>query len=189
MTSVPPTPMVSRRPGRPRGDNGDSSEVAERLLDAATELAVEQGFDACGLREIAARAEVSSGMISYYFGDRQGLYEAMIQRALERVSARIASLIDDDARESSDRLNDLVRILVETIATDPWLPKLILSEVISKADSTAGVALADRLKHGPMPMMVTPTRALAAAEINVLCLFLGTIGRSTRIYCLAETLV
>ena len=79
----------ARRPGRPRQDDPRAAEVRERLLDAATELTLEHGFDNCGLREIAARAEVSSGMIAYYFGDRRGLYDAMFTRALERVGAQV----------------------------------------------------------------------------------------------------
>ena len=56
---------------------------AQQAEYAATELAVERGFEASGLREIAARAEVSPGMIAYYFGDRSGLHEAIFERAFD----------------------------------------------------------------------------------------------------------
>ena len=105
--SNPPERFAPRGPGRPRHEDGcdKTGEVRERLLDAATELAVEQGFEACGLREIAARAVVSSGMISYYFGDRQGLYEAMFRRAFDRVGERVQALIEAPERSGGDRLD------------------------------------------------------------------------------------
>ncbi len=144
-----------RRPGRPRAADADHGEVAERLLDAATELAVEQGFDACGLREIAARAEVSSGMISYYFGDRQGLYEAMFQRAFDRISSKVDALMADPAIGGDDRLDELVRLHVATIAADPWLPRLLIREVLAETESSLKTELASRVGQGPMKLMIS----------------------------------
>ncbi|MBW1884448.1 MAG: TetR/AcrR family transcriptional regulator [Deltaproteobacteria bacterium] len=154
MTSIEQTAAVPRRPGRPRSETGERSEVAQRLLDAATRLAVEQGFDACGLREIAARADVSSGMIAYYFGDRQGLYEAMFQRAIDRVSDQVATALGDEQRHGHDRLDELVRIHVEAIAVDPWLPKLIISELLAKTDSSVKNTIANQVGQGPMQLMI-----------------------------------
>ena len=154
MSASEATAPIHRRPGRPRSEAGEGSEVAQRLLDAATELAVEQGFDACGLREIAARADVSSGMIAYYFGDRQGLYEAIFQRAIDRVSHQVTILLGDEQRQWHDRLDELVRIHIEAIAADPWLPKLIISEVLAKNDSSIKNKIADHIGQGPMQLMI-----------------------------------
>jgi len=123
-------------------------------LDAATELAVERGFEASGLREIAARAAVSSGMISYYFGDRQGLYEAMFRRAFDRVGQRVEALIQDPKRSDDDRLDELVRIQVEAIAADPWLPQLIVREVLARAESPSREYFAKSVGGGPLVLMV-----------------------------------
>jgi AcrR family transcriptional regulator len=128
--------------------------VAERLLTAATELAVEQGFDTCGLREIAARAEVSPGMIAYYFGDRQGLYEAMFQRVLDRISEKVAALIEDPTSDGDDRIDELLRLQVATVAADPWLPKLILREMLAKTESSIKTELAGTAGQGPMKLMI-----------------------------------
>jgi TetR/AcrR family transcriptional regulator len=154
--SNPPDRLAPRGPGRPRHEDGcdKTGEVRERLLDAATELAVEQGFEACGLREIAARAVVSSGMISYYFGDRQGLYEAMFRRAFDRVGERVQALIEDPERSGGDRLDELVRIQVEAIAADPWLPQLIVREVLAHADSPSRDHFAKNVGGGPLMLMV-----------------------------------
>ncbi len=154
MTSSELAAAVPRRPGRPRSETGERGEVAQRLLDAATELAVEQGFDACGLREIAARADVSSGMIAYYFGDRQGLYEAMFQRAIDRVSNQVTILLADEQRHTHDRLDELVRIHIEAVAADPWLPKLIISEMLARNDSSIKNKIADHIGQGPMQLMI-----------------------------------
>lgn len=153
-----------RRPGRPRKDEEQGADVRDRLLVAATELAVEQGFERCGLREIAARAEVSSGMISYYFKDRQGLYEAMVQRAFDRIALRIAALAASGGQDGGDagtgvgagegdRLNELVRIQVEALSEDPWLPQLLLRELLANPDAGVRESLGDRMSRGPLKVM------------------------------------
>jgi len=151
-----PGHLALRGPGRPRHQDKSEvgGEVRERLLDAATELTVEQGFEASGLREIAARAEVSSGMIAYYFGDRQGLYEAMFRRAFDRVGERVQLLMQDPERSSGDRLDELVRIQVESIAGDPWLPQLIVREVLARAESPSRTYFAKSVGSGPLMLMV-----------------------------------
>ncbi len=152
------TERPPRRPGRPRKDEEQGTDVRDRLLVAATELAVEQGFERCGLREIAARAEVSSGMISYYFKDRQGLYEAMVQRAFDRIATRIAGLAASASDEAygegaGDRLDELVRIQVEALSEDPWLPQLLLRELLANPDETVRESLGDRMSGGPLKVM------------------------------------
>ena len=154
MPSDTPSMQISRGPGRPRQDDSDQADVRDRLLDAATELTAEQGFETCGLREIAARAEVSSGMISYYFGDRQGLYDAMFNRAFDRMSARVLSLTQDPNRSGSDRLDELVRLQVESIAADPWLPKMLVREVLQPGPSPSQDYFAKNVGRGPLMLLV-----------------------------------
>ncbi len=153
---MPPDIPIStgtRRPGRPRQAEAKGGEVRDRLLDAAMELASEQGFEACGLREIAARAKVSSAMIAYYFGDRRGLYEAMYRRAFDRVGDQVQSLMSDSERTGEDRLDDLIRLQVESIAADPWLPKLLVREVLLPGASPARDHFAKSVGQGPLRIL------------------------------------
>jgi len=143
-----------RRPGRPRLREVDEAEVRERLLEAATELAADHGFETCGLREIAARARVSPAMISYYFGDRDGLGEAIYRRAFERVSEHLQKLVDAPDFARKDGAGDLVQLCVAAMTADPWLPKLIASEVLAHGASPLRSRLTRDLVRGPMKAMI-----------------------------------
>jgi AcrR family transcriptional regulator len=55
----------------------DGAEARNRLLDAALALFAELGFAKTSTREIAQAAQVNIASISYYFGDKQGLYKAV----------------------------------------------------------------------------------------------------------------
>ncbi len=55
----------------------DGAEAKTRLLDAALPLFAEKGFAKTSTREIAQAARVNIASISYYFGDKAGLYRAV----------------------------------------------------------------------------------------------------------------
>ncbi len=54
----------------------DGLEARTRLLRSGLRLFAEQGFAKTSTREIAAAAGVNIAAISYYFGDKEGLYRA-----------------------------------------------------------------------------------------------------------------
>lgn len=126
----PRPPPAPRGPGRPR--QGERAEdVRAGLIAAATELFTQRGFDGVGLREVATAAGVTPAMVSYYFGDKQGLYVAMIESAFRRLIDRVAALARRESHEEADPLLAFVRMHIATLAEEPWAPQLILREVLA----------------------------------------------------------
>ena len=83
---------------RPRKRRSDGAEARERLLQAALRLFAEKGFQRTSTREIAQAAGVNIASISYYFRDKQGLYEAVFTEPMGTPAddvALIAALPDD----------------------------------------------------------------------------------------------
>jgi AcrR family transcriptional regulator len=69
----------SRRAGRPIQIDID------RLLDTAEADFAEKGFHGTTLRQIAKRAKCNVALISYHFGGKAGLYDAILVRHFQRV--------------------------------------------------------------------------------------------------------
>ncbi len=63
-----------------------------RILDAAQAAFIADGFHAATMADIAARAEVSAGLIYRYFAGKREIVLAIIDRQLERERAGIATL-------------------------------------------------------------------------------------------------
>jgi AcrR family transcriptional regulator len=55
----------------------DGIDARHRLLVAGLALFAEHGFDRTSVRALARQAQVNVGAISYYFGDKEGLYRAL----------------------------------------------------------------------------------------------------------------
>lgn len=59
-----------------RAQRSDGAEARTRLLHAALRLFADKGFAKTSTRQIAQAAGVNIAAISYYFGDKTGLYKA-----------------------------------------------------------------------------------------------------------------
>lgn len=89
LLAVSATPSDLHRPSR-----ADGELSRERLLRAGLALFSQQGFARTSTREIAEAAQVNVAAISYYFGDKAGLYRAVFFEAQGKPQddiARIAS--------------------------------------------------------------------------------------------------
>src|SRR5262245_3933050 len=90
---TPRTRAKSRRPGRPvRGAGEGAGAVRERLVETARALFTRRGFGEVSVREIGRAAGVTPAMIAYYFGDKQGLYEAMLTSVFDTLLGRMREL-------------------------------------------------------------------------------------------------
>jgi AcrR family transcriptional regulator len=149
---------VARRVGRPRSGEG-AEDLRRRLVEVARGLFTRRGFGEVGIREIAREAGVTPGMISYYFGDKQGLYEAMLAGVFDDLIARVRAL---GARPPGPEgpLALLIRLYVSTIAGQPWLPALMLREVL-----TGDSALRERFVGRFASRVAEVLPALMGAEI------------------------
>ena len=69
--------MIDEPIPRTRPQRSDGEQSRERLMRAALQLFAQQGFAKTSTREIAEAAGANLAAISYYFGDKAGLYRAV----------------------------------------------------------------------------------------------------------------
>jgi len=120
-----------RRPGRPEG-TAHRETVRADLLRAARELFARRDFTATSVREIAAAARVNPAMIHYHFGDKDGLYRAMLQDTLGPVLQKIQELMDRSNRDSQASIHDALEAMMTMLAREPWVARLIVREVLAE---------------------------------------------------------
>ncbi|MEY4757990.1 MAG: hypothetical protein RJA34_2888 [Pseudomonadota bacterium] len=92
----------------------DGVEARNRLLDAALALFAEKGFAQTSTREIALAAHTNIASISYYFGDKAGLYRQVF--ADPRGNPPLPSeAIDAPDVTLADALGGMLRHFVEPL--------------------------------------------------------------------------
>ncbi|HSP09591.1 MAG TPA: helix-turn-helix domain-containing protein [Candidatus Dormibacteraeota bacterium] len=68
--------------GRPLGRTTDYEKNRRRILDAATVLFAEGGYETTGMRELASSLGMSPAAIYHYFGSKEALMGALIDDSL-----------------------------------------------------------------------------------------------------------
>ena len=114
--------------------------VRARLLRAATRLFARAGFAGTTVDEIVAAAKVNKRMVYHYFGDKRGLYHAVLSeayRSLEAVEiSTLAHSHDIDALTA-----EIVRAYFDFLARHPEFVRLLLWENLNDG---RGLARTDR---------------------------------------------
>lgn len=80
-------PHQPRSPGRP----SDDPAIRERMIEVALSEFSAHGFRGVSVTAIAKQSGATPAMIHYYFGNKQGLYEAVLQHALGPILSRLQS--------------------------------------------------------------------------------------------------
>ena len=97
--TTPPTPP-------PRSIRRDGELSRTRLLEAALQLFAEKGYERTSTREIAEASGSNLAAISYYFGDKAGLYRAVVD-----ASMRLPTAIGRATEAPDATLDDFLRAL------------------------------------------------------------------------------
>ncbi|MDR7306502.1 CerR family C-terminal domain-containing protein [Rhodoferax saidenbachensis] len=112
-----PTPAVPLplplAPAAAKHLRSDGQEARTRLLDAALVLFADRGFAKTSTREIALAANVNVASISYYFGDKAGLYRAVFTDPRSNPSVEPSSI-----NHPEQTLADSLRAMLDTF-TEP----------------------------------------------------------------------
>lgn len=97
-----------------------------KILDAARNLLVDDGYDCFVLREVAARLGITLGNLQYYYPTRDDLLVGVIRAEFERNQGEIAEL-SSGKRTVRIRLAAIVRHLTEVWAKEGGRVYVVMS--------------------------------------------------------------
>jgi len=180
-----------RGPGRPGGE-----ESRARIVEAAGRLFAARSFSGVSVRELAGAAKVNPAAISYHFGGKEGLYEAVLQQLVADTAPLIGPLVealDSGVREAQGDRSKLARVaagFVERLlqgvllrGMHAWQMPLMLREF---QDPSRGFAMVVRERIDPVHDAIarlvgaatgvdwrTPQAKLLAANFIGQCMMFG----------------
>ncbi len=149
-----------------------ADDTRGRILEAAAPLFAAEGFAGTSTRAIAQAAGVNIATLAYHFGDKQGLYAALVDRVYARLlEVQIAGTDEPDRRA---RLRALVkglyafarahrvevRVLLRHVLENRRLPEAVSQRWLGPLIARVGEALA------PLGIPLDGERMLALLSLN-----------------------
>ena len=86
----------------------DDEPTAAKLIAAAVEVVSARGYHGTSVRDIAAAAGTSPGILYHYFGTKEGLLATLLDRGLDLLVAATENALDLAGDDPADRLRAIV---------------------------------------------------------------------------------
>jgi AcrR family transcriptional regulator len=79
-----------------------------QIISTAETLFASQGFEGTSVRDIAEAAGINIAMISYYFGSKEKLLEALFEQRTDHIKMKVETLLKDETLSPFEKLEALI---------------------------------------------------------------------------------
>ncbi len=136
--------MATRKSSR-FGSRGNPEVSREAILRAAVEEFAKFGIAGARTDRIAAASGLNKALMYYYFGDKEGLYQAALEYVFSGLAARLTKVLERDL-PALEKLQLYVVTHFDYIAEHPTYPRTFQGEMVrSKGVSPRIRALAQKI--------------------------------------------
>ena len=115
----------------------DADRTRREILDVATREFADQGFAGARVDEIAARTRTTKRMLYYYFGSKERLFVAVLERAYATIRAA-EQTIEVDHLDPAAAIRRLAELTFDHHESHPDFIRLVSIENIHRAEHIAG---------------------------------------------------
>lgn len=106
----------------------EKNSKQRHLLEVAERLFAQQGYEAVSVRQLAAEAGVNIAMVSYYFGSKEKLFEALIAEKFPRTLERLEELARS-ALSPWEKLSQTIDMYAEKFFDGRHFHRLVMREI------------------------------------------------------------
>ena len=107
-----------------------------QIIETAEKLFADKGFDGTSVRDIADEAGVNVAMISYYFGSKEKLLEALFNYRAEGTTKKLVSMLTDKALRPLEKVNMMIDYYIEKFHNQASFLKIMGREQVASQRTT-----------------------------------------------------
>ena len=111
------------------------NEKQTAIINTAEKLFAVNGFDGTSVRDIAHEADVNVAMISYYFGSKEKLMEAVFEQRTNNIRLKIENLLQNDRLTHLEKVYVLIDNYVEKFINQQEFHKIMMLEQLKEKDT------------------------------------------------------
>lgn len=113
----------------------DYNDKQIAIINTAERLFSVTGFDGTSVRDIAHEAGINVAMISYYFGSKEKLMEAVFEQRTNKIRLKVESLLQDNMLTNMERMNVLIDDYVDKFISQQEFHKIMMREQLIEKDT------------------------------------------------------
>ncbi|HYM93928.1 MAG TPA: TetR family transcriptional regulator [Chitinophagaceae bacterium] len=99
-----------------------------QIMEVAEKLFADRGFDGTSVRDIAEAAHVNLAMISYYFGSKEKLMEAMFSYRSQFYRLQLESMIKNQQLTPMQKVEQLIDQYIERLLSKQCFHRVMVRE-------------------------------------------------------------
>lgn len=103
-------------------------DVKERIMLAARDLFIQNGYNSTSIRDIAAASGTNVAMVNYYYHSKYNLFEIIFDEALNVLIKRVFTIISSD-KTFFDLVEQWIESYYSTLMEYPQIPIFVLNEI------------------------------------------------------------
>lgn len=81
----------------------------DQILDVAQRLVASRGYEQMTVRDVMDELKISKGTLYHYFGSKQAVLEALVERMISEAEQVFRPILEDSRLPALDKLNDFFR--------------------------------------------------------------------------------
>ena len=98
-----------------------------QIIETAERLFADRGFDGTSVRDIAEEAGINIAMISYYFGSKEKLMEAIFELRVGSLQSRVESLLKDSNLTPLEKVNMLIDEHIDRVLQKQFFYRIMVA--------------------------------------------------------------
>jgi AcrR family transcriptional regulator len=107
------------------------NEKQIEILQVAEQLFAEEGFDGTSIRDIAKKANINIAMISYYFGSKEKLLEAIVLNRISDMRLQLENIYNE-ILPPFEKVDKLIELYISRINNNRCIYQIIHFEFSTK---------------------------------------------------------
>jgi len=118
-----------------------------QIIETAEKLFADKGFSGTSVRDIAEEADVNLAMISYYFGSKEKLLEALFTHRMDGTTARLEGMIENKELAPLEKVNMMIDFFIEKFHSQTCFHKIMMREQVASHRATTSELIQQLKKH------------------------------------------
>ena len=162
------------------------NEKQLQIISTAENLFAKKGFDGTSVRDIAEEAGVNIAMISYYFGSKDKLMQALFEERTAHIRMRVETLLKDDATPPLEKVCMLVDDYIERVFQRQKFYKIMICEQVMEKNALVTSLLKElKLKNAEtIGLLIQDGQSKGAfrPDVDVMLLMQTMIGTISQMF-------